>query len=932
METLNDVGLEIDDIHELTAEQLTERMEVVLAQMDSGGSATGYVRTKLKDAIEQLGGGGSSETDLENLGADIAGTTDINATEGNVEGKTPVAYSKGDIFYIGNRTTQSEKFDGRTYYVSNSNGTAGTSLSDTSKFYSTTSGADAVRMSQDMKKGAANGVASLDGQGVIPQSQVNSISLAPQTLNETQKVQAQNNMVGKSYAPTQHSGLGRVFLQKGDGYLRQSMMPTDTGHNTVYVIQYDFTLATDIYIPSNCVLLFEGGSLGGNHTLVGNNSTIDAGNDKIFDNNIMFDGTWSSCYVNVLWFGAVNNISIDSTDAFKAANRAAWGMATVGEHHQIHGEVKEICVDIPTGNYSVSGNKIFGSVRNEDDYTPSSRLTTKYSVKGNDSIIYWNVSNKEDVFARIDYTISEPYFRDMKIYVISDNNSISKGIVFDYGNGDAYPSIISNDNASMGIFRRLNITSGRNSNNISGVIYKVFNIGGKSECDLALVEQCYFSYFETLWYCTNSEAVGWYFNKCGFFTNISNNESVTYFYISQLSEQLTIINSSFSVLRGQTIIKYDSDEQYYDGLQKNILIGTYKDNIIFHNNRIEIYENSGYDYINMFEGNAGCLKMKDINFTASVAATTQIRFLLSDGGTLQIEGCIIPKCLMTLPKITNKITGTSFSLFGITLYNTEITNLNLKGYDWESKTILPFIDCYKDGLFRVATFNDFKTLYRTYKYSFDITPTRTVGSSWQLRTYSQEGTTASGYFFGSLAQYIILPPFSVIKKIELINKPYTPNYTKVKTYFGDLSGGNYVLAEIPKEATEVVTIFEGTAIIFKEDISLQKIQSRYLYASGTENDNDSRGQIVITYCPLLQKAPIEFTTEETYISQGCSCALKKGDTASRPTGETNNGVLSPSRDIGFEYFDTDLGLPIYVSSINSTTGIVTWIKADGTLI
>lgn len=294
METLNDVGIEIDDIHELTSEQLTERMEVVLAQMDSGGSATGYVRTKLKDAIEQLGGGGSSETDLENLGADIAGTTDINATEGNGEGKTPVAYSKGDIFYIGNRTTQSEKFDGRTYYVSNSDGTAGTSLSDTSKFYSTTSGADAVRMSQDMKKGAANGVASLDEHGFIPQSQVNSISLAPQTLNETQKVQAQNNMMGKSYAPAQFSGLGKVYLQKNNGMLTQEMI---NQQNTTYVIQYDYTLTSSITIPNGCILEFDGGSFNGNSITLGNNITI-KGIGKIFADKTLFHSDQNLIKIN----------------------------------------------------------------------------------------------------------------------------------------------------------------------------------------------------------------------------------------------------------------------------------------------------------------------------------------------------------------------------------------------------------------------------------------------------------------------------------------------------------------------------------------------------------------------------------------------------------------------------------------------------------
>ena len=47
--------------------------------------------------------------------------------------------------------------------------------------------------------------------------------------------------------------------------------------NTIYVIQYDFTLGEDITVPANCVLEFDGGSLNGvnnTYTLTGNNTLI----------------------------------------------------------------------------------------------------------------------------------------------------------------------------------------------------------------------------------------------------------------------------------------------------------------------------------------------------------------------------------------------------------------------------------------------------------------------------------------------------------------------------------------------------------------------------------------------------------------------------------------------------------------------------------
>jgi hypothetical protein len=91
-----------------------------------------------------------------------------------------------------------------------------------------------------------------------------------------------------------YNGMGRIELQKnivnGVNTLTQAML---TQQNTIYVIQYDFTLGEDITVPANCVLEFEGGSLsGGNatYTLTGQNSRF-IGNENIFK-NILLAGTW----------------------------------------------------------------------------------------------------------------------------------------------------------------------------------------------------------------------------------------------------------------------------------------------------------------------------------------------------------------------------------------------------------------------------------------------------------------------------------------------------------------------------------------------------------------------------------------------------------------------------------------------------------------
>ena len=53
--------------------------------------------------------------------------------------------------------------------------------------------------------------------------------------------------------------------------LSQSMMSKE---NTIYVVKDDLTLSEDVTIPANCVLEFEGGSIGGNKTLTGANTGI----------------------------------------------------------------------------------------------------------------------------------------------------------------------------------------------------------------------------------------------------------------------------------------------------------------------------------------------------------------------------------------------------------------------------------------------------------------------------------------------------------------------------------------------------------------------------------------------------------------------------------------------------------------------------------
>jgi hypothetical protein len=92
--------------------------------------------------------------------------------------------------------------------------------------------------------------------------------------------------------------------------LTQSMMQAI---NTIYVIQYDFTLGENITVPANCVLEFDGGSISAGSdenmdTITGNNTALISGQEEIFDSNIIIAGTWNIENIYDAWFENGNNL------------------------------------------------------------------------------------------------------------------------------------------------------------------------------------------------------------------------------------------------------------------------------------------------------------------------------------------------------------------------------------------------------------------------------------------------------------------------------------------------------------------------------------------------------------------------------------------------------------------------------------------------
>lgn len=140
----------------------------------------------------------------------------------------------------------------------------------------------------------------------------NSQQIIDEVLNKEQSVinveQQELNkgiLEEKEYTSGSNNGMGRVVLRKnivkGVNTLTQSMINKS---NTIYVIQYDFTLGENITVPANCILEFDGGSLA-NGTLDGQ-FTIKDCNYHIFKNiNFVPNSVLlHNDFLRPEWFGA----------------------------------------------------------------------------------------------------------------------------------------------------------------------------------------------------------------------------------------------------------------------------------------------------------------------------------------------------------------------------------------------------------------------------------------------------------------------------------------------------------------------------------------------------------------------------------------------------------------------------------------------------
>lgn len=225
----------------------------------------------------------------------------------------------------------------------------------------------------------------------------------------------------KEYTSGSNNGMGRVILRKniveGVNTLTQSMI---NKNNTIYVIQYDFTLGENITIPENCILEFDGGSISGTYTITGNNTEINARLVKIFNTDVTIDGFWNVTEAYPEWFGAKGDQTFDDTKYIQKAINSFSVIKFVSEKgYNITANNEGVCLILKDGSILVGSKCRF----NRSKINPTFKVNSEHCIgilgKSKNTI-----SNISLLLNATELTINDSY-TSIGIKLLGSNNYIT---------------------------------------------------------------------------------------------------------------------------------------------------------------------------------------------------------------------------------------------------------------------------------------------------------------------------------------------------------------------------------------------------------------------------------------------------------------------------------------------------------------------------
>lgn len=178
----------------------------------------------------------------------------------------------------------------------------------------------------------------------------NSQQIIDENLNREQNDINQETVGAVPYNAATPNGMGRIVLKKNDNF--KQVVEAQTNGNTIFVIKYDFILTSDVTIPNNCILEFDGGSISGNYTFTFFNTLL-CGVIKLYTR---FNGTVLNKYFNVDDFSNTDDITNALQDIVNITN--------VVFSKKDYITTKQI--DVPNNRYirGVNGTKIYNETSN----------------------------------------------------------------------------------------------------------------------------------------------------------------------------------------------------------------------------------------------------------------------------------------------------------------------------------------------------------------------------------------------------------------------------------------------------------------------------------------------------------------------------------------------------------------------------------------
>lgn len=193
--------------------------------------------------------------------------------------------------------------------------------------------------------------------------------------------------------------------------------------NIIYVIVSDIDLQGEtLTIPANCTLDFQGGSFS-NGTIIGSNTKIKAGISKIFDTNVIIQGSWDLSQVYPEWFGAKGDNTTDNTDSFSKITQFGAN------------------VFISKGTYILNGWDISTAVSIIGSGYQNTRLvlTAPIEVHNNNNVNFEGVTIEvsDNITENLEYIVKvySAYHFTANLCTFYGKNKATKGI---YSYGDTY--------------------------------------------------------------------------------------------------------------------------------------------------------------------------------------------------------------------------------------------------------------------------------------------------------------------------------------------------------------------------------------------------------------------------------------------------------------------------------------------------------------